>query len=179
MTHQEAVALIEHAEIRPGESWADLGAGQGRFSFAMADLLGENGVVYAVDRDGKALQNISAQHQKSWAEIRLIEQDFTQALQFKGLDGVLMANALHYVRDQAAFLARLKPQTGKQRRIILIEYDTDQGNPWVPYPVSFSKFGMLAKQAGLTAPQKIGSQQSRYGYREMYAAVSEWNNETI
>lgn len=174
MTHQEAITLIQHAQIRPGDTWVDLGAGQGRFSLALAELLGQNGLVYAIDKDMHALRNIPQHRQADWAEIRLVEQDFLQALPMIGVDGILMANALHYVRDQAGFLSRLRDQVGPTVKLLLIEYDTNRGNPWVPYPISFDKFGELARQVDMIPPEKIARHQSRYGYREMYAAVSGW-----
>ncbi len=55
MDHIEMVALIRGAIETPGETWADLGAGTGNFTRALRELLGPQGTIYAVDRDGKAI----------------------------------------------------------------------------------------------------------------------------
>ena len=51
MRAHDAAALIRSAVTEPGGKWADLGAGTGTFSRALATLLGPAGTVYAVDHD--------------------------------------------------------------------------------------------------------------------------------
>jgi len=51
----DAVALIREAVPRAAGTWADLGAGDGTFTRALARLLGLNSRIYAVDRDAQAL----------------------------------------------------------------------------------------------------------------------------
>ena len=48
---QQPDAVIEALAIRPGSTVADIGAGGGYFSFRLADAVGPNGRVYAVDID--------------------------------------------------------------------------------------------------------------------------------
>jgi ubiquinone/menaquinone biosynthesis C-methylase UbiE len=50
------VALIRGGVPNPGGVWADLGAGTGNFTWALAELLGADATVYALDRDGRAIQ---------------------------------------------------------------------------------------------------------------------------
>ena len=56
MDHADHVNLLQKGIPIPGGVWADLGAGRGAFTLALADLLGPTGVIYAVDRDAGALQ---------------------------------------------------------------------------------------------------------------------------
>ncbi len=44
----------------------------------------------------------------------------------------------------------------------MVEYDTDRGNHWVPYALSFETFTEIAQEAGYTAPERIGTQPSRF-----------------
>src|SRR4029078_9753088 len=101
------VELIRGGVPRPGGTWADLGAGTGNFSWALAELIGAQGSIYAIDRDAKA---ICALHRRiaqadPGAAITPQQADSTRPLDVPALDGVLMANALHFIRDQAAALA--------------------------------------------------------------------------
>src|SRR5215210_6911182 len=96
------VALIRDGVPRPDGTWADLGAGTGNFTWALRELLGAQATIYAVDRDGKAIRQQQQQLAQAppGATIIPIQADFTHPLDLPALDGVLMANALHFIRDQ-------------------------------------------------------------------------------
>ena len=107
----DATALIEPAVPHPGGTWADLGAGAGTFTLALARLLGPNGRVVALERDGHALNQLrrmASRRTGGVAPISTIDADFSQRLELPMLDGALLANALHFVADarQPEVLAR-------------------------------------------------------------------------
>ena len=63
MTTDEASELIRDAVLTDhgepvGPVWADMGAGSGTFTFALARLLGPEGRVVAVDREPAALESL-------------------------------------------------------------------------------------------------------------------------
>jgi ubiquinone/menaquinone biosynthesis C-methylase UbiE len=168
MTHEEALELLRPAEIAKGETWADLGAGTGTFTRALAELLGKTGTIHAVDKDRRALSQI--QSKLETASIITHHQDFTKPLSLENLDGILMANALHFIRDQASLLGRLKKHVKSTGKFIVIEYDIARANPWVPFPLPFESLKKLVARVGLGEPVKIMTKDSRY-HREMYVAV--------
>ena len=115
MNVDDAAALIRAAVPRPGETWADLGAGTGTFTLALASLLGAAGRVIAVERDAAALASLRALGQRSSdgvAPIAAVQGDFSRPLTLPApLDGVLLANALHFVRDDdQARVVGLRPR---------------------------------------------------------------------
>ena len=59
MEQHEAIALIGDGVTSDGGVWADLGAGTGVFTRAIASLLGSYGTVYAIDRDAGSLSELS------------------------------------------------------------------------------------------------------------------------
>ena len=83
-----------------------------------------------------------------------------------------MANALHFVRDQAAVLARVAGYLRPGGRFLLVEYELRQAVPWVPFPVAFERFESLAVGAGLIEPALIGSRRSPSSGIVMYAAIA-------
>lgn len=153
-------------------TWADLGCGRGLFTTAMAQLLPAGSSVYAIDVDAAALSAVTV---KEDIQLQKIRADFAHdSLPLPPLDGLLMANALHYVADQISFLIKGRQWLKKEGVLILIEYDTDVANPWVPYPLSFATATRLFTQAGFASVKKIGEQPSLYNRAGMYAAVMQY-----
>src|SRR5512146_3239425 len=104
------VALIRDGVPGPGGMWADLGAGTGNFTWALAELLGPGAAVHALDRDARA---VAAQHARLRAEppaatVIPRQADVTRPLDLPPLDGILAANLLHFIGDQAGLLRRLR-----------------------------------------------------------------------
>ncbi|MEM6633187.1 MAG: class I SAM-dependent methyltransferase [Bacteroidota bacterium] len=164
MTREVATNLIRKA-VQPAESWVDLGAGSGTFSYALAELVGSNGHIWAVDKHPSLSSRSSS---LDFAPITVIKGDFTEKLELPLLDGILMANALHYVRQQEKFLRHILYYVDKGGKFILIEYDRKIPNPWIPFPISRKKGRRLFQQLGLN-PIEIGSTPSQYGNGEIYA----------
>lgn len=168
-----AIALIRDG-VRMGDgnaqAWADLGAGSGLFSQALAALLPTGSSITAVDKDLAALQSISWKHKDK--TLILLNSDISKNLELPPLDGVLIANALHYISDQPEFLSRLKSYLKKSGQIIVIEYDTDKGNPWVPYPVSNRRMQQLARSLDFDF-RLLHTERSRYNTGDLYSALLE------
>jgi SAM-dependent methyltransferase len=169
MTVEDAIELIETAVTRPGGAWADLGAGTGTFTRALARLLGEGGTVYAVEREPRALAALRAITVRDGAGVVAVPGDFTGPLELPPLDGALLANALHFVRDAGAALARAAGWVRPGGRIVVVEYEARPPSRWVPYPVSMARLRALAETARIGEPELIGARRSAYG-GEMYAA---------
>ncbi len=147
--------------------WADLGCGTGVFTNALAMLLGKGSGVLAVDvhKSLKMREDVAA-------AIEFQQLDFVrQDLPVKQLDGILMANALHYVEDKVSLIKKLKEKLISQGRIILVEYDTKRSNQWVPYPLEFTGCVELFSSLGFASVTKIGERTSIYQSGKMYAAL--------
>src|SRR5688572_21312594 len=135
--------LIEDAidPTRP-QVWADLGAGSGFFTKVLASLLARESKIYAIDRD-KKVESI----QSDRIPIKPIVADIiTLPTDIERLDGILLANALHFVKDKVSFINAWKHYLHDHGYFVIVEYDTDQPNQWVPYPVSFESLHALGKQ---------------------------------
>jgi ubiquinone/menaquinone biosynthesis C-methylase UbiE len=156
------------AEGTVPQAWAELGAGDGLFTRALSTRLPPKSRVYAFDRDASSLEQIKVHDGVSLDTLHL---DFVkQAMDLPPLDGILMANALHYVKDQDLFLERLKTHVKPGGRLVIVEYDTDTANTWVPYPLSYVSLQKLAVRCGLTQIGRLASAPSRY-QGSMYSAA--------
>ena len=174
MDRSEMVELIRGGVGLPGGVWADLGAGTGNFTWALRELLGAQGTIYAVDRDAKAIraQHDLLRHASPGATIIPIQADITQQLKLPPLDGALMANVLHFIRDQAAALALIAGYLQPAGRVLLVEYDLAEPLRYVPFPVPFARFEALAASAGLEQAAVVGRRVSLSSGIAMYAAVA-------
>lgn len=165
LQQKDLVALIEKGVGERGGRWADLGAGEGAFTYALADLLGRDAQIVAVDKDARALRSIDG-------HIETRVADFTQPLDLHDLDGILMANSLHFVRDKAPVLQSVRNMLRPRGRLIVVEYGTDRGNHWVPYPFSYERWEAMAARAGFKSTRLLKTIPSRW-LGSMYSAVSE------
>ncbi|MDQ6857928.1 MAG: class I SAM-dependent methyltransferase [Chloroflexota bacterium] len=172
MQHADHVGLIRDA-VTPGTTWLELGSGSGAFTLALADLLGPAGRIHSVDKDRSALVTQAAAVRSGFPSVRLDQRtaDFTRALGVGGMDGVLMANALHFVRDKAPVLALVRSYLRPGGTFVLVEYDADRGNHWVPHPISFTTWLAVAPSAGFNGTRSIGRVQSGF-LNAIYAAAS-------
>ncbi|MEP7230223.1 MAG: class I SAM-dependent methyltransferase [Ginsengibacter sp.] len=171
MTIQEAIDLIRHNHITSLTKtvWADLGCGSGIFTHALANLLNDDSLIYAVDK------NISAFKKRPFSKsviMNPVELNFeTSTLPFNNLDGILMANSLHFVKDKKSFLEKIKKSLNDNGFFLLVEYDTDISNYWVPYPVSFLSLKQIFDDAGYSSVTKINERPSRFNKANLYAAI--------
>lgn len=175
MNHTDHVNLLRGGIPGQGGIWADLGSGAGAFTLALAELIGPAGQIHSLDRDRRTLRQQERIMRGRFPDTAVIYQtaDFTQPLELPLLDGVLMANALHFQPPpvQEAVVRQVCAYLRPGGRLILVEYDTDQGNPWVPYPLSFSTWQALAERCGFAGVSLLAARPSRFLGR-MYAAVS-------
>jgi ubiquinone/menaquinone biosynthesis C-methylase UbiE len=174
VNHADHVALLAGGVTQgEGGTWADLGAGTGAFTLALADLIGPHGIIHAIDRDRASLAELRSAFVSSVprAELRVRSADFTRSLNLSGLDGVVMANALHFIDDKAPVLALVRGYLKHGGRLLLVEYDSDRGNTWVPHPLSFETWREIAADAGFVETRQLATVPSRFLQR-IYSALS-------
>ena len=171
MNSSDAIEMIRDAVGVSVGVWADLGAGTGTFTRALTELLGAGSTVYAVDAEARAVRALRELSSSRSGNVTVIavHADFTRPLELPGLvhgdaqlDGILLANALHFVRDAERVLSGLVKQLRPGGRVIVVEYDRREASQWVPYPITASRWLQLAESAGLTEPTITATRPSSY-----------------
>ena len=173
MNHKDHVHLLYKGIPQAGGIWADFGAGRGAFTLALAELLGETAIIYAIDKDKRALQEQARLMSQQYPKVTVHYQtaDFTLPLQLPLLDGIVAANTLHFLQQKDQTLQRWRGYLRENGRLLIVEYNTDRGNYWVPHPFSYPTWQKLAAQNGFQHTQLLAKRPSRF-LGEIYAAVS-------
>ncbi len=166
-----AIQLIQNDQLsaQTPATWADLGCGSGLFTFALAHFLQPGSIIHAIDKDPVRLPAFPSNR----VEIKTLQLDFvTKKLPFQPLDGILMANSLHYVQDKTALISQLSEYLQPDGQFLIVEYDTDTPVPqWVPYPIPFRSLQRLFAAAEYSSIEHLGEHPSVYGRANMYAAL--------
>lgn len=121
----EASKVMDLAEIAPGMSVADIGAGEGYYTVRLADRVGEDGRVLAQDIDREALDRLALRVERQRlgnVSIKLGEGD-DPMLPPGSFDRVFMVHMYHEVREPYAFLWRLWPALREGGRVIVVDVD--------------------------------------------------------
>lgn len=178
MNHTDHVNLLRPAIAQQGGVWADFGSGSGAFTLALRELVGADAEIFSIDQDVERLREQERAFQRMFPESNLLVlgADFSRELKLPPLDGIVMANALHYFRDKEKLLKHARGFLKPRGIFILVEYNVDAGNMWVPHPLSFETFQKLAPRAGFGEPRLLAKAPSNF-LREFYAAAA-WNDQS-
>lgn len=151
------------------QHWADLGAGTGLFTNALATLLPNGSSIAAIDQNKKALNTMHWNH--SHVSLNLHTADFSTFIFREKLNGFLIANSLHYIRKQKQQLEKLKNALAPEGRILIVEYETTMANQWVPYPISYGLLETMVLNSGFSKIVKLHTVSSNYQPEGIYAAL--------
>lgn len=173
MDHSDHVNLLRPANLLSG-IYADLGAGSGAFTLALRELVGLDSTIHAVDKDKSSLDELEKAHRArfhSTEHLTLLPNDFSRPLSLPPLDGIVMANSLHFFKDKEKILRHVREFLKPTGALIIVEYNVDSGNMWVPYPLTFETYRTLAPRAGFSEPRLLAKVPSRF-LKEFYSAIA-------
>ncbi len=127
---REAQRVMDLANIRPGMTVADIGAGEGYYTVRLASRVGEEGRVLAQDIDEDALRRLGNRVERERHDnvsIKLGAADDPR-LPEDSFDRVFLVHMYHEVEEPYAFLWRLSPALKEGGQVIVVDTDrpTDQ-----------------------------------------------------
>lgn len=173
MEHRDHVNLLRNGITQPGGIWADFGSGSGAFTLALRELVGADAEIYSIDQDGGRLREQERAFKQMFPQsnVHYICADFSKSMDLPPLDGVVMANALHYFKDKEKLLRHVAGYLKPGGAFILVEYNVDSGNLWVPHPLSWNTFQKLAPSADFARPRLLATHPSRF-LEGFYSAIA-------
>lgn len=171
MEIQEAIDLIRFTPTKEQiQTWADLGCGRGLFTKALTSLLPKGSRIHAIDADEKTIREIPDSYNGIGIEKSVL--DFTSdSIVFHQMDGIMMANSLHYVKEKEPFLRKMMESLKIGGYFLLVDYDMERANGWVPYPLQISSAEQLFLYCGAQSFKILNKRKSVFGNQWMYAAL--------
>jgi ubiquinone/menaquinone biosynthesis C-methylase UbiE len=121
---QQPEDVVQALDIANGARVADLGAGGGYFTFPLADAVGPEGRVYAVDVEEASLRFIDKRARElGFRNIALILAMPDDALlPADGVDLIFTSNTYHHLTDRVAYFKSLMRHLRSAGRVAIIEY---------------------------------------------------------
>ena len=147
--HQEIPRLAELMQWRPGITVADIGVGDGTYTFAAEKIVGASGHVYATEIDTAKLAALRDEVAKrKLANVTVVESaaDDTK-LPSDCCDAIFMRRVYHHITAPEAFDKNLLRSLKPGARLAIIDFAPDSSLP----PVE----GVPANRGGHGIPQKI------------------------
>ena len=130
----EAQTVMDMADIEPGMTVADIGAGEGYYTIRLAERVGAKGRVLAQDIDRGAkerLGNRVARERLDNVSIQLGAEDDPR-LPEDSFDRVLLVHMYHEVGEPYPFLWRLWPALKKDGKVIVVDIDRPTDRHGIP-----------------------------------------------
>ena len=125
--------VIKKLDLKPGDIVADIGAGAGVFSIAMARAVAPNGIVYAVEIEQDFLDFINKSAKKeNITNIRTVLGGFNDPnLPTKDVDVAFFHRVLHHIERRYAYLDTTARYLEPDGRIVLLEKAPEDVQNWM------------------------------------------------
>ncbi len=125
---KELSRLVEVLDVDSGERFADVGAGDGRYSVALARTVGERGRVYATEVDTEDLKKIEERVGRENLENVEVVRGTQEAtgLSEACCDGILLRRVYHHFQNPAAMQASMRRALREGGLLLIIDFGTRQ-----------------------------------------------------
>jgi ubiquinone/menaquinone biosynthesis C-methylase UbiE len=145
---QMPVRVMDEIGVRPGMIVADVGAGDGWFTFYLAERVGSSGRVIAEDIDAEALEAVRERRTRDKVSnvSVLIGGTEDPKLPAGAVDLALMVNVLSAVQNPQSLLGNLAKGLKPGGRLVIIDWNPRKLYPEMPEPESTSALRQTLRQ---------------------------------
>jgi ubiquinone/menaquinone biosynthesis C-methylase UbiE len=140
----DAPALSRALALKPGGVLLDMGCGAGAYTLALAEIVGDGGLVYAVDLWAEGIRRLREEiGRRGMQNVRPIVADIAKPLPLPGgsMDLILMATVLHDLDEGAArdgALAEVRRLLKPGGVFAVVEFKKIPGLPGPPVAIRLS-----------------------------------------
>jgi predicted methyltransferase len=148
--------VVAALALEPGDTVADLGAGEGYFTEHLSAAVGPEGRVYAVDVDADVVAELEQRFPPGEGNVEPVLGGFEDPRLPDGeLDLVLLVNTFHHIEARPEYFRRLQADLAPGGRVAVIEPNEELGGVL-----------SLALDEGHTSrSDAVAEQMSAAGYR--------------
>ncbi|MCU1239450.1 MAG: Methyltransferase type 11 [Candidatus Acidoferrum typicum] len=166
----EMKRLAALMDWKPGTIVADIGAGDGRYAFAAAQIVGPAGKVFATEIDQEKLAKLRSEVTKRQLNnvIVLESKEADTNLPRECCDAIFLRRVYHHLTNPAEFDAALARSLKPGGRLAIIEFPPRSGLD----PVE----GVPANRGGHGIPQKIAIEELTAAGFQIAKTVNDWPN---
>ncbi|HKQ61904.1 MAG TPA: methyltransferase domain-containing protein [Candidatus Polarisedimenticolaceae bacterium] len=121
---QKPGTLLQFLGVAEGETVADLGAGTGYFTISLAELVGADGKVFAIDVEPKMLELIDGMREKfRFGNVTtILATPDDPKLPDGQVDLILVANTWHLIKNHDAYIPKLARALKGSRRVAIVDW---------------------------------------------------------
>jgi SAM-dependent methyltransferase len=125
---QQPEMVMDVLGVQEGMVIADIGAGEGYFTFRLARRIGQKGLVYANDINRAFIKAIDARCRQEEVEniATILGKPDDPLLPKKKIDMALLVNLIHLVDKPVIFLKNIKPYLKPEGTLVLIQWDAEK-----------------------------------------------------
>jgi predicted methyltransferase len=127
--YAQRTAIVQALGLKPGMAVADVGAGTGLFTRLIADRVGSEGTVYAVDISRPFLKHIAEEAQKrGQTQVQTVQgTQETTNLPPNSVDLAFICDVYHHLEQYERVLASIHQALRPGGRLVVIEFDRREG----------------------------------------------------
>jgi predicted methyltransferase len=122
--------VLDTLGLKEGMSVADVGAGEGYFTWRMAERVGKEGKVYANEIEKRLVDRISHES-KDRGLTNVVPVQGTPhdpKLPENAVDVILMVNVAHFLEEPEAFYRKLKTSLREGGKLAVVQWDSTKMN---------------------------------------------------
>lgn len=138
----EATKLMDWADIRPGMTVADIGAGEGYYTVRLAERVGLKGRVLAQDINRGAIDRLGERIARERLDNVAIKEGGIDdpRLPANSFDRISMVHMYHEVTEPYAFIWRLRSALKARGQVIVVDRDRATKRHGIPPELLFCEF---------------------------------------
>ena len=127
---EDCETMLKQMRIRPGMTVCDMGCGNGFYSLKLAELVGPQGTVLAVDIQSEMLRLLQARAEEAQQKnIRPILGDLDDPhLPVGKVDRILCVDVYHEFSHPEQMLTAMRKALAKEGQLILVEFRSEDPN---------------------------------------------------
>ncbi|MDG6898359.1 MAG: methyltransferase domain-containing protein [Nitrososphaerota archaeon] len=166
---QDPIKIGEAIGVTKGMTVADLACGPGFFAIPWARLVGETGLVYAVDSNPTMLRHLQAGIRESRTPpnaVKVLLTDVSKTgIPSACVDVTLFANVLHDLPDKEAFLREVRRIAKPRGAVVDVDWKKTNAGLGPPTGIRLSEAGSekILHENGFTVTRRIDAGPYHYG----------------